>query len=173
LVPASGASAASKTLLDAGELFLLKATGTLDAGADKFDAEYGGFASGGTGQDVEAGIDVGVDTGFKLERVPAGTMAGRKKWFGSYRADHTYYVIVTGTGAALSLKMVLPAGASGTGGVTVSIMRLSPSPSALPSALESLQSRINVRVLPSRLHCRLSTCCRYLVQGNAVATTWG
>jgi hypothetical protein len=162
LVPASGASAASKTLLDAGELFLLKATGTLDAGADKFDAEYGGFASGGTGQDVEAGIDVGVDTGFKLERVPAGTMAGRKKWFGSYRADHTYYVIVTGTGAALSLKMVLPAGASGTGGVTVSIMRLSPSPSALPSALESLKAPVTNQRASSTLTTALSTV--YLLQ---------
>jgi len=99
-VPASGEAVASKINLDNGELFLLKATGVVDIGTDKLDAEYGGFAAG-AGQDIVGAIDVGIDVGFKVERTPNGTTAGRKKWFGGYRADHTYYVIVTGAGAPL------------------------------------------------------------------------
>ena len=151
LVPAGGASVASKTLLDSGELFLLKATGVVDTGSDRLDAEYGGFAAGGTGQDVESGIDVGVDTGFKLEHVPAGTTAGRKKWFGSYRSDHTYYQIVTGTGTAVSLKMVAPVGTTGTGSITVSILRLSPYPPNLPGLLETLKAPVTNQTVHSAL----------------------
>jgi hypothetical protein len=164
LVPAGGDSVASKTLLDSGELFLLKATGVVDTGTDTLDAEYGGFADGGSGQDIEAGIDVGVDTGFKLERIPAGTTAGRKKWFGSYRTDHTYYLIVTGTGAAMSLKMVAPAGSAGSGGVTVSILRLSPYPPTLPGLLESLKAPVTNQTVRSALTTDTSTV--YLLQAS-------
>jgi len=121
-----------------------------------------------------AGIDVGVDTGFKLERVPAGTTAGRKKWFGSYRTDHTYYLIVTGTGAAMSLKMVALAGTAGTGGVTVSILRLSPYPPTLPGLLESLKAPSPTKpyVLRSPRTHRASIYCRRLARANAAATIW-
>jgi len=164
LVPVGGDSVASKMLLDAGELFLLKATGILDTGTDKLDAEYGGFAAGGAGQDMVGAIDVGVDVGFKVERPPAGTTAGRKKWFGAYRADHTYYLIVTGAGAAMSLKMVRPAGTTGTGGVTVSILRLSPSPPNLPGAIESLKAPVTNQTVHSVLTTDKSTV--YLLQAS-------
>jgi len=164
LVPTGGASVASKTLLDSGELFLLKATGVVDTGSDQLDAEYGGFAAGGTGQDLESGIDVGVDTGFKLERVPAGTTAGRKKWFGSYRSDHTYYQIVTGTGAAMSLKMVAPAGTTGTGSITVSILRLSPSPPNLPGLLDTFKAPVTNQTVHSTLTTATSVV--YLLQAS-------
>jgi len=140
-VPASGAAISSKTLLDAGELFLLEATGTVDLGTSLADAEFGGFMTGGTGQDLVAGTDVGVDVGIKVERVPNGATAGRKKWFGAFRADHTYYMTVTGAGTALTMKLLSstagPA-AGTTGAIAVSIRRLSPVP-VVTAVLETLE----------------------------------
>jgi hypothetical protein len=171
VVPPGGTSVTSKTLLDSGELFLLKATGVIDTGTDQLDAEYGGFAAGGTGQDVEAGVDVGVDTGFKLERVPTGSTAGRKKWFGNYRADHTYFLIVTGTGAAMSLKMVAPAGSAGTGGITVAIMRLSPYPPILTGLLETLKAPFTNQTVHSTLTTDTSVV--YLLQASGTGKCGG
>lgn len=139
-IPGTGDAVVSMTRLDMGELFLLKAVGLVDIGSDKLDAEYGSFAAG-SGQDVVGALDVGIDVGFKVERVPNGTTAIRKKWFGSYRADHTYYMIVTGSGAPLSAKMVRPAGGSGSGSVGVSIVRLSPAPD-VSGVLESLKASV-------------------------------
>jgi hypothetical protein len=140
-VPADGQSVSSKAMLSEGDLFLLKATGTVDAGATALDAEYGGFAGATSGQDSVANTDVGVDVGFKLERAPQGTTPGRKKWFGDYRADHTYYVIVTGAGAPLSLKLLGAAGAA-SGTITVSILRLSPMAPALAAPLETVMANV-------------------------------
>jgi hypothetical protein len=140
-VPASGDAVASKINLDSGELYLLKATGTVGVGTDTLDAEYGGFATGNA-QDVVGALDVGIDVGFKVERTPNGTTAGRKKWFGSYRADHTYYVIVTGAGAPLSAKILRPAGGGGTGTIAVSVVRLSPTPD-VAGVLETVKANVN------------------------------
>ncbi len=148
-VPASGVAAASKVSLDNGELFLLKATGTTDAGADQIDAEYAAL-SGGAGQDMVGGVDVGIDVGITFERVLPGVTAGRKKWFGAYRADHTYYMLVTGTGAPLSLKLLRPAGATGMGNIRVELLHLSPTP-ALPMALETLQTPVTQTTVKSNM----------------------
>jgi hypothetical protein len=139
----------TKVSLDNGELFLLKATGATDAGADQTDAEYGAI-TGGAGQDVVGNVDVGIDIGVKFERVLPGVTAGRKKWFGAYRADHTYYMIVTGTGAPLSLKLVRAAGATGTGNIRVEVLHLSPTP-ALPAALETLQTPVTQTTVKSTM----------------------
>ncbi len=148
-VPASGAAAVSKVSLDNGELFLLKATGATDPGAGQMDAEYAAI-TGGTAQDMLGGVDVGIDVGITFERVLPGVTARRKKWFGPYRTDHVYYMLVTGTGAPLSLKMLRAAGATGMGSIRVEVLHLSPTP-ALPAALESLQTPLTQQTVKSQM----------------------
>jgi hypothetical protein len=142
-VPFDGQAVTGTVLLDVGALYLLKATGTVDAGGSALDAEYGGFTAAVTGQDSVSGTDVGIDVGFKLERAPQGQALGRKKWFGAYRADHTYYVVVTGSGAALSLKLLRGAGTAGSGVLTVSAFRLSATAPALAAPLETVLANVN------------------------------
>jgi len=133
-VPASGTPVTMKTSLDDGELYLLKATGSADFGAQKVDAEFG-YGSGMPAD--EAGpVDYGVDIGLqqihpKVHTTPTPPGPGRMKWLPTvgYREDHVYYLTVTGAGKPLSLKLGKPEG-SGTGGVTVSLARLSPAPPA-------------------------------------------
>ncbi len=116
----------SKTSLDNGELFLLRASGTVDFGTTTIDAEFGGFAAGKDGTDSVGGVDVGVDFGLKTVRAGVPAVDGRMKWFGAYRGDHIYYVIVNGVGNPLSLKLLNPASTAGSGSITVSLYRLSP-----------------------------------------------
>lgn len=133
LVPAAGTLVAFSTKLDVGELYLLKARGMVDLGGTGLDAEYTFAATGGTGTDVVSGNDVGVDMGQKelilpgIGRMPPVVSATRKKWFGAFRADHVYYMVVTGNGQALPLKLIRPAGAPpGTGEIVVTLYRLTP-----------------------------------------------
>jgi len=166
-VPAGGAVTMSKVSLDSGALFLLKAVGALKAGtgADAqygdLDAEYGGTA-GGNGEDVVANVDVGIDVGLKVER----STAGRKKWFGSYRSDHTYYVIVTGSGAPLSLKTIQPASSSATGAINVSIFRLWPTPTPTPVMLDSLNAPLTTQTVHSNMTAAASTVYLLKVSGE-------
>ena len=167
-VPAGGGLVMSKMKLDSGELFLLKAIGSLKAGtgadaqSGDMDAEYGGITAGATGQDLIAGLDVGLDVGFKVERAPAGTTAGRKKWFGPYRSDHTYYEIVTGAGAPLSLRTIQPPSSSATGAITISIFRLSPPPTPSPVVLDSFNVPVTKQIVHSKVTTAQSTV--YLLQ---------
>lgn len=172
-VPASGATVTSKVALDTGALFLLEATGTTDGGGgtSTMDAEFGGISSGQAGADLVAGTDVGVDTGFKVERVTNGAPAGRKKWFGAYRADHTYYMVVTGAGAPMSLKMILPGGTSASGNITVSVLRLSPAPPVLAAALESLQCPVTKQTVTSQMTTTSSVV--YLLQASGSGKVGG
>jgi hypothetical protein len=123
-----------KTSLDMGELYLLKATGVADFGAQKVDAEYS-FGSG-MPADEAGGTDFGVDIGLpqihpKVHTTPTPPGPERMKWLLTigYRDDHIYYLTVTGAGKPLSLKLAKPAGA-GTGAITVSLDKLSPMPPA-------------------------------------------
>ena len=161
-VPAGGGLVMSKMKLDTGALFLLKAVGLLKAGAGDMDAEYGGITAGATGQDTVAGVDVGIDVGFKVER---GT-PGRKKWFGPYRSDHTYYVIVTGAGAALSLKTIQPASSAATGAITVSIFRLSPTPTPTPMVLDNINATLTAQTVHSTMTTATSTVYLLKVSGE-------
>ena len=140
----------SQTTLTTGDLFLLEASGTASVGSRWVDAEYGATGANGTGDDAIAGTDVGVDVGFKIERVAKGATATRKKWFGDVRSDHTYYVLVTGAGAPLSVKLLLPAGMASPSSdtITVSLVRLSPMAPAL-SPLDSIKVPIIKQIVSS------------------------
>jgi hypothetical protein len=125
-VPASTGSGVSQTSLDNGELFLLRASGTVDFGGTAVDAEFGGFDAAQPGTDTVGGVDVGVDFGLKTVRAAVPPVPGRMKWFGAYSGNHVYYVVVNGTGSPLSLKLLAPAAGAGSGSISVSLYRLSP-----------------------------------------------
>jgi hypothetical protein len=135
-VPGGGAPVETPALA-AGDLYLLRASGAIDAGGTKVDAEYDS-----DGRDVAGAVDVGVDVG-RLQihaatgRKPTPDGPGRMKWFGPPRADHTYVMIVGGAGAPLKLKFVGKTGAtSSAGAITVALFRLSPPPPAIGPPLE-------------------------------------
>jgi hypothetical protein len=152
-VPGNGDAVTFKTSFDRGELFLLKASGAVVLGQENMDAEYESSGAAATGTDVLAGTDVGIDIGLKAPRAPKGVVPGRAKWFGGYRADHIYYLIVTGTGQPLTLKLVTGGNQIGTGAITVSLFRLSPAPAALPKPLETMQ----VSVLEETVQTTMTT----------------
>jgi hypothetical protein len=136
-VPASG-DAVMTASLDMGEIYLLSASGAVDLGGTTLDAEYAG-----QGMDSMGADDVGIDTGVKAlilagaGRNPPMVSGNRQKWFGPYRADHVYYQWVTGADAPLALKLIKPAGASGSGSIKVTLSKLTPTPN-LGDALETV-----------------------------------
>ena len=160
-----------KAPLDAGELFLLKATGTVKAGADSVDAEYGGFGATMPGQDRMGGIDVGVDVGVPAQEGLPGAAPPRSHWFGGYRPDHTYYMIVSGAGRRLTLRLVTGGGRAGPGAITVSVFRLSQAPAMLPQPLETLRVPVLERAVATSLTTRPSTV--YLLQASGSGRVGG
>jgi hypothetical protein len=170
-VPGNGDAVAFKTSFDRGELFLLKASGAVVLGQETLDAEYESSGAAATGTDVVAGVDVGIDTGLKAPREPKGVLPGRAKWFGSYRADHIYYLIATGTGQPLTLKLITGDNRVGTGAITVSLFRLSPAPAALPKPLETMQ----VSVLEETVQTTMTTSnsAIYLLQASGSGKVGG
>ena len=146
-----------KTPLDAGELFLLKATGTIRAGADSVDAEYGG--------------DMGVDVGVPAQDTLSGAAPPRSHWFGGHRADHTYYMIVSGAGRPLTLRLITGGGRAGPGAITVSMFRLSPTPAMLSQPLEALQVPVLERTVATSMATRPSTV--YLLQASGSGRVGG
>jgi hypothetical protein len=173
-VPGSGDSVSSKISLDQGELFLLKAAGSVGAGADVTDAEFGGGDATATataaGQDLVSGTDVGLDVGVKVERVTSGTTAGRKKWFGPYRADHTYYMTLTGAGIPLTVKLVRAGATTSPGSIAISIFRLSPTP-AITTPLETLKVPVNKQMAHTQMTPEKGTV--YLLQAAGSGKTGG
>ncbi len=130
-----------KTPLDAGQMFLLKATGTLKVGDRRMDAA----------SDTQTGLDVEEE---------AGGTTTRKRWFGGPRPDHIYYMIVAGTGHPLTLRFSTNEARSASGAVTVSLFRLSAA--ALPPPLEALSVPVMDRKVPTLLTTRPSAV--YLLQ---------
>ena len=169
-VPGTGESVSSKMSLDQGELFLLKATGSVGAGADMTDAEFGGGDAAAVGQDLVAGTDVGLDVGVKVERVTSGTTAGRKKWFGPYRADHAYYMTLTGAGTPLTVKLVRAGATTSPGSIVVSIWRLSPTP-AITTPLETMKVPVNKQMAHTQMTPEKGTV--YLLQAAGSGKTGG
>jgi len=133
-VPASGSSVSFTTSLMQGGQYLLKATGSVSVGGQVQDAEFAS-APGGTGaMDSVGGTDVGIDVGLQPFIPPMGGSKvafgpGRIKWFGGFRADYTYYMVVTGAGKPLTLKLV-SSGAAPSGQIAVSLFLLTPPPPA-------------------------------------------
>ena len=138
----SAGTAVSTTSLDTGELFLLRAAGTIDFGGTTIDPEFGGFGPAKEGSDVLAGVDVGVDFGLKTVRAAVPSAPGRMKWFGAYRDDHVYHVIVNGEGKPLSLKLLKPTDTAGSGSITVSLYRLSPTLDPVGKLVDTVQAAL-------------------------------
>lgn len=133
-VPASGGSVSFTTSLMGGALYLLKATGTVMVGDQLQDAEFASAAGGTGAMDSVGGTDVGIDTGLLVLHAPNGgskvtSGPGRMKWFGGFRADHTYYMIVTGADKPLTLKLIT-SGTGSSGGIAVSLFMLAATPPA-------------------------------------------
>jgi hypothetical protein len=133
-VPGTGSSVSFVTSLTEGALYLLKATGSVTVGTDQQDAEFDSAPGGAAGMDSVNGIDVGIDVGLLQIYAPSGTKQvapgpGRMKWYGGFRADHTYYMVVTGAGKALTLKMVT-SGTAASGQIAVSLFLLAATPPA-------------------------------------------
>jgi hypothetical protein len=167
-VPGTGNTVVTKIALDKGELFLLKASGTAGTGDSQQDAEYGQFAAGG--KDSVGGLNVGVDVGIPEGRPTKYVPAGRTKWFGGYRADHVYRMIVTGTGAPLSIKLIPPAGSDGSGSIRVSVLRLSPTPT-LPAVLDSIKVPYIKQTVHSAITCEKGKV--YLMQASGSGKVGG
>jgi hypothetical protein len=150
-VPANGDKVTFDTSLDRGELYLLKATGSMVIGTDIYDAEYTS-EGGSVGSDLADKTDVGIDVGLKWPRQLKGVVAGRMKWFGPYRQDHTYYMVVTGNGQPLTLKLITGDDRLGTGQIIVSLYQLSPTLDDFSKPLETLP----VSVLDETVHSALT-----------------
>jgi hypothetical protein len=151
-VPATGGAVTFRTALLAGELYLLRATGSVALGSQHLDAEYA-FGDGATASDLAGDLDVGLDIGIKqilpaTGRHPAPPCYQRLKWFGAFRSDHAYHLLVTGGGLPLSVSLVRPTGGAGTGVIDVALFPLTPSP-ALATPLETVlvpaREKISVR----------------------------
>jgi hypothetical protein len=130
-VPGAGTPVTMKTALTSGAIYLLEATGSADVGGKKQDAEYQAADDGTGAADQVGDRDVGIDTGLlqphamnHTSKVPDGP--GRLKWYGAFRADHTYHALVTGSGKALTLELL--AAATGTGANDVALYELGPAP---------------------------------------------
>lgn len=143
-----------KTPLEAGQVFLLKATGTVKVGSSRVDAASGGF---------------GPETGVDVEESVPGTPPSRKHWFGSPRPDHTYYMIVAGTGHPLTLRFLTDSARVGSGAVTVSLFRLSQA--TFPPPLETLLVPVMDRKVPTLLTTRPSEV--YLLQASGSGRVGG
>jgi hypothetical protein len=148
-VAGSGDPVTLKTSLAMGELYLLKAAGVVDLGAQKVDAEFA--FGGGAPADEAGGTDVGVDVGRKqihpaVHTTPTPDGPGRMKWYGGFREDHVYYMTITGAGAPLTLKLAKPGG-NGTGAIGVSLIALSPAPPRVGGELETVMIPVTKTVV--------------------------
>jgi hypothetical protein len=140
---------ASSAPLATGQIYLLKASGSVTVGARRQDAEWA-FADGAAPDDLVAETDVGIDVGRKrvlpaTGRKPSPPTDERLKWFGPYQPDHVYYLLVTGTGAPLSLRLITAGPAAGA--LTVAVYRLTPAPPAIGAPLETVMVPAREKVM--------------------------
>jgi hypothetical protein len=139
---------ATSAPLAAGQIYLLKASGAVTVGGRQQDAEW--LVSDAGAADLAGETDVGVDVGIKrvlpaTGRKPAPPTNERLKWFGAYRPEHVYYLLVTGTGAPLSLRLITTGPA--TGALTVAIYRLTPAPPGIGAPLETVMVPAREKVM--------------------------
>ncbi len=170
---AGGEPVRMKTKLGLGELYLLKAAGSVEVGGRKLDAEYA--FGGGAPVDELQGVDVGVDIGV-LQRHPAVHTRptppgpGRARWFGDFREDHVYYQTVTGTGDPLTVRLVQPAG-SGSGSIALSLIPLSPAPPKIGQPIEAVAVPITKTVVRTGLTTQPGKL--YLLQASGAGAVGG
>lgn len=129
----SGAAIMSKTSLMAGNLYLLRARGAIAVGAMGEDAKFTDFTADGTGASATGG---GVQvTGFAPPDAKFPPATGANAWFGDFRADHVYYMLVTGGGGPLSFKVAKP----GTGDpIAIAILLLTSPTSMIGNPIEAV-----------------------------------
>ena len=83
-------------------IYLLQCNGQAKTGGNGLgmgDADWMDYAADGTGKedigDANTDYGLGVDEPFVGA---ANSNTPRKRWWGQWRADHTYYMLFTGTG---------------------------------------------------------------------------
>jgi hypothetical protein len=91
----------------AGKQYLLQASGQGKVSTNGLgDAEYMDYDPAGTRfNEGEGGADfgVGVDESAVLGQQGPGGYKARTRWWGTWRMDHTYYLLFTGTGNPVQL----------------------------------------------------------------------
>jgi hypothetical protein len=130
----------------------------------------GGARAGGGPHDTSGEVDVGLDVGMTellpaTGRKPAPPSDRRRKWFGPFRPDHGYHMLVTGTGAPLVARLVRPPDTTipATGSIALAVFRLTPLPPALPAAFETVLVPVREKVsVASRMKSDLGAV--YLLQ---------
>jgi hypothetical protein len=173
-VRGGGTPVTFQTLLVAGEIYLLKATGSVELSPGQFsDAEYR-FGTGDPADEF-AGVDIGVNIRMKqihrfVHYTPTPPGPGRMKWSG-YRDDHTYYMTVTGEGAALTLSLEHTPGITLRGEIAVSLFPLSPAPPKLEKELETVMIPITKTIVSSTMTTTAGKV--YLLQASGAGKVGG
>ncbi len=168
----TGSAVRLKTPLEAGELYLLKASGTVQVGADRVDAGSGGSGTADPGRDSQDGVAVtgiGADAAVPAQNTQAQPAPKRGRWVGG--SGHTYYMIVSGAGQPPSFRLLTPRAQTGKGAITISVFRLSPAPALPAPPLATLQVPVLDRSVATSLITRLGTL--YLLQASGSGRVGG
>lgn len=157
----TGSAVRLKTPLEAGELYLLKASGTVQVGTEQVDAE----AVTGIGADAA----VPAQSSQSPQNTQAQPAPKHGRWVGG--SGHTYYMIVSGVGQPPSFRLLTPRAQTGKGAITISVFRLSPAPALPAPPLASLQVPVLDRSVATSLITRLGTL--YLIQASGSGRVGG
>jgi hypothetical protein len=160
------------TMLVAGEIYLLRAAGSMKIGDQQIDAEYS-FGAGAPADEV-GGMDVGLDVDRlqihpKVHTTATPPGPGRMKWGAADRAfrdDHVYFMLITGDASPLTVKLVAPAGAPFTGSaIVLTLHELSPAP---PKQIGAELETIMVPLIKTQVTTKLTTVAgkQYILQAS-------
>jgi hypothetical protein len=166
----TGKAVRLKTSLEAGQLFMLKASGSVQVGGDRVDADGSGSGAAQPGQDSPDGVavtDIGADGAVPAQKTEA--QAAPNHWVTG--SDHTDYMLVSGTGTPLSFRFLAPRNQTGKGAITISVFRLSPAPALLPTPIETIQVPVLDRSVATSLTTRLGAL--YLLQASGSGKVGG
>lgn len=160
-----------KTPLEAGELFLLKASGAVQVGPSRVDAAGNGSGAARPGQDGVAVTGIGAAGSVPAQNPPLQPAAQRGQWLGSARSGHTYYKLVSGAGQSPTFRLLAGRALTGKGAITISVFRLSPAPALLPLPLETVQVPVLERSVATALTTRPNVL--YLLQASGSGRVGG
>lgn len=172
----TGKTVCLKTTLEAGELFLLKATGTVPVGGVRVDAEGSGSGAAKPSQDGVAVTDIGADGAVPAQKNPAQNTPvqaapKRRRWLAGSPSSHTYYMLVSGAGQPAAFRLLTSRAQSGAGAITISVFRLSPAPALLPPPLETVQVPVLERSVATSFTTRPGVL--YLLQASGSGRVGG